>query len=243
MQLEAKDTCFEQLNEKIRSCLPGEIRVTHVCGQRYLGCGLEKGTRLVLEGTPGNALGAYLDGCNIEVWGNAQDAAGDTMNDGAIFIHGSAGDAAGYAMRGGRIYIKGDTGYRAGIHMKEYGEKIPVLIVGGRAGSFLGEYQAGGIIAVLNLSELSEPPVGYFCGTGMHGGKIFLRSRTLPIDLPEQVHSRQASSEDMEQLAPWLLEFCTVFSLDPAQFQAEDFFVLTPNTQNPYKKLYTLNGG
>lgn len=34
-------------------------------------------------------------------------------------------------------------------HMKEYKEKVPVLVIGGRTGSFLGEYQAGGIIVVL----------------------------------------------------------------------------------------------
>jgi len=34
--------------------------------------------------------------------GNAQDATGDTMNDGTIYIHGNSGDVCGYAMRGGK---------------------------------------------------------------------------------------------------------------------------------------------
>jgi glutamate synthase domain-containing protein 3 len=33
--------------------------------------------------------------------------------------------------------------------MKAYEDDLPVLVIGGRAGSFLGEYQAGGIIIVL----------------------------------------------------------------------------------------------
>ena len=58
-------------------------------------------------------------------------------------MHGNVGDACGYAMRGGKIYIKGDCGYRAGIHMKAYQQHFPVMVVGGKAGSFLGEYLAG----------------------------------------------------------------------------------------------------
>lgn len=86
------------------------------------------------------------------------------MNDGAIFVHGSSGDATGYAMRGGKIYVRGNAGYRAGIHMKAYREKQPVLIIGGEAGSFLGEYQAGGIIIVLGLGSGGRAPGGPFCG-------------------------------------------------------------------------------
>ena len=84
---------------------------------------------------------------------------------------GSIGDAAGYAMRGGRIYVRGDAGYRAGIHMKAYQNKIPLLIIGGCAGSFLGEYQAGGIIVVLGLERKGRRIVGNFPCTGMHGGQ------------------------------------------------------------------------
>jgi glutamate synthase domain-containing protein 3 len=44
-------------------------------------------------------LGAYLNGANVTVLQNAQDATGDTMNEGTIIIHGSSGDATGYGMR------------------------------------------------------------------------------------------------------------------------------------------------
>lgn len=58
------------------------------------------------------------------------------MNDGRIVVHGDAGDAVGYAMRGGEIYVEGSAGYRAGIHMKAYQDKKPVIVIGGKAGSF-----------------------------------------------------------------------------------------------------------
>ena len=47
-------------------------------------------------------------------------------------------------MRGGKIYVRDHAGYRAGIHMKEYKKKVPIMIIGGCAGSFLGEYQPEG---------------------------------------------------------------------------------------------------
>jgi len=95
--------------------------------------------------------------------GNAQDATGDTMNDGTIYIHGNSGDVCGYAMRGGKIFIRDNAGYRTGIHMKQYKEKKPVIVIGGTAGSFLGEYLAGGIIIVLGLNSEDTVPVGDFC--------------------------------------------------------------------------------
>lgn len=211
-----------------------------VMGERYIGCGLGEG-HLVLEGTPGNALGAYLDGADITLYGNAQDATGDTMNGGTITIHGNIGDAAGYAMRGGVIYVKGDAGYRAGIHMKAYKEKLPVLVIGGRCGSFLGEYQAGGIIVVLGLGCEGRVPVGNFCGTGMHGGKIFLRTEQLPPDLPKQVEASVASAEEFEEILPYIENYCSKFNTDPEVIKNSTFYVLKANSKNPYKQLYVHN--
>ena len=121
---------------------------------------------ITINGIPGNALGAYLNGATITVNANAQEAVGDTMNAGKIVVHGNIGDAAGYAMRGGKIFVKGNAGYRAGIHMKAYKEKKPVMVIGGTAGSFLGEYQAGGVIVVLGLGAKSTEIVGFFPCTG-----------------------------------------------------------------------------
>ena len=107
-------------------------------------------------------------------------------------------------MRGGAIYVEKDVGYRAGIHMKAYKDKLPVLVIGGRAGSFLGEYQAGGIIIVLGIGYENNAPVGYFCGTGMHGGKIYLRTKNLPKDLPGQIAVKKANTSDMLKINDYI---------------------------------------
>ena len=230
---------LRQLNAAIRDST-GDAAVTGCSGQRFIGAGLERG-KLILSGTPGNALGAYLNGASIEVCGNAQDAVGDTMNAGRIVVRGSIGDAAGYAMRGGELYVQGDAGYRAGIHMKAYGDKLPVMVIGGKAGSFLGEYQAGGVIVVLGLTESARPIVSNFPCTGMHGGKLFLRSDCKRILLPKQVIARPASHKDLDGIWTYLHTFCELFGGDCDELVRQPFTLITPNSSNPYKQLYVTN--
>lgn len=240
-EIRAAEMSFQQLNEQIHTCQDAEITLTDVMGQRYIASGLS-GKRLAIHGIPGNALGAYVDDCRVEVFGNAQDATGDTMNAGEIIIHGSSGDATGYAMRGGMILVEGNVGYRAGIHMKAYKDQVPVLVVGGEAGSFLGEYQAGGYVVVLGLNTTGRAPVGRFCAAGMHGGKIFLRTEAeLPFDLPSQVSAHRADAKELEEIRPFVEKYAHAFGRDAAEILRGTFQVLIPNTANPYKSLYVTN--
>ena len=111
-----------------------------------------------------------------------------------------------------------------------------MLIIGGEAGSFLGEYQAGGIIIVLGLGSGGRAPVGRFVGTGMHGGRMLLRCDALPPDLPAQVAARRAGKDDLAAVEPSLAEYCGVFGLAQEDILRENFFLLEPNTQNPYRQ-------
>lgn len=45
----------------------------------------------------------------------------------------------------------------------------------------------GGIIVVLGLGAKEQKLVGFFPCTGMHGGKLFLRSACTDIKFPDQV--------------------------------------------------------
>ena len=238
MKISAENKNFSELNKAIRN--EKDIEIENCLGQRFLCAGMKDGN-VTLKGIPGNALGAYLTGGKIKVFGNAQDAVGDTMNDGKIIIYGNAGDAVGYAMRGGEIFIKGNAGYRAGIHMKAYEEKQPVIMIGGKAGSFLGEYQAGGLIIVLGLSNGSNPTVGNFPCTGMHGGKMIIRGNIDNIEFPKQTTVKKADKKDMEDILPVLERFCSIFGYDFEEVISEDFYVITPDTKNPYKQLYVAN--
>ena len=239
MLIDASSLSYQTLNETVRSA-GGECRIEGCLGQRFIGAGLSN-CRISIDGIPGNALGAYLNGASIRVDGNAQDAVGDTMNAGTIVVHGNVGDAAGYAMRGGAIYVRGDAGYRAGVHMKAYGDKLPVMVIGGRTGSFLGEYQAGGIIVVLGLHTSRRPIVGNFPCTGMHGGKVFLRSACEDVIFPSQVTARPATPEYLEEIRPELEEFGRLFGENPEELLDAPFTVVTPDSSTPYRQMYVAN--
>ena len=239
MLLDARNMDYTALNEAIRQA-DAEIEIVGCLGQRFIGTG-SRSKNITIHGIPGNALGAYLNGAEITVHGNAQDAVGDTMNAGKIVIHGNIGDAAGYAMRGGEIFVQGNAGYRAGIHMKEYGEKVPVLVIGGCAGSFLGEYQAGGVILVLGLNRGDKRIVHNFPCTGMHGGKLILRGECADIQFPSQVSARTASEEDMTLIRRLIEKYCSLFNADCEEILDAPFTVITPDSANPYKQMYVAN--
>ena len=238
MKLDATDMEYDVLNQTLRASTDTDFEITGLLGQRFIAAGAAD-RHIALHGTPGNALAAYLNGATVEVYGNAQDAVGDTMNEGEVVVHGNIGDAAGYAMRGGSIYVKGNAGYRAGIHMKAYQDKVPHLVIGGVAGSFLGEYQAGGVIVVLGLGS-DRPIVGNFPCTGMHGGKVLLRSDLAGVVLPKGVHAERVDVAGSE-FEPVIRTYCRLFDADADEVLSGTFTLITPDSSNPYKQMYVQN--
>lgn len=216
----------------------GKVRLSGCLGERYIGCGMREGV-LHVEGTPGNALACYLDGGTILVDGNAQDAVADTMNAGLLAVRGSAGDALAYGMRGGCVYILGDAGYRAGVHMKAYEENRSTLVVGGRTGSFLGEYLAGGLIVVLGLGYEGEDVTGFFCGNGMYAGTIYLRTAKAPVNLSDKLVLRHVDEKEREAvLRPVVAPFAATFSLDVEECLSGDFIAIEADKSKTYSQLY-----
>ena len=238
MKFKGKDYAAKEINDAIKA-EGGNATLTEVLGERFIACGLKTGV-VTIEGTPGNALGAYLDGAEIRVHGNGQDAVGDTMNDGKIVVYGSVGDTLGYAMRGGKIFVKDNVGYRAGVHIKEYGDKKPVIVIGGSAGCFLGEYMAGGLILVLNKSNQANP-IGDYTGVGMYGGKILVRAHLLDTLLPKQIKCKRIAQEELAEFTPYIKEYAEAFGAEYSALTSGDFYLLTPDSANPYKRLYTNN--
>jgi glutamate synthase domain-containing protein 3 len=209
-----------------------------VYGQRYIGTDLEGSFDIEVYGTPGNDLGAFMNGPTVTVHGNAQDGCGNTMDKGKIVIHGYAGDIVGYSMRGGRIFIRDNAGYRVGIHMKEYHEKRPVIVVGGTAQDFLGEYMAGGVVAVLGLT-LSEGEKHHarFVGTGMHGGKMYIRGTVSHLAKEVAVVGLEVS--DRTLLHDLIDEYSRYFDVNLQGIRIDEFNKLIPASYRPYGKLYS----
>ncbi len=240
--VDAKGKDTKQLNEILRQLVAQghtHIELKNVFGQRYIGTDLRKPVQIDIYGTPGNDLGSFIEGPRIVVHGNAQDGCGNTMNDGKIVIHGHAGDITGFAMRGGKIFVRDDVGYRVAIHMKEYKGKKPVLVIGGTAQDFLGEYIAGGILIVLGLTlKRDEKHRANFIGTGMHGGVIYLRGNVAPHQLGKEVSILKLTKEDLRELRAYVEEFASHFHFDSEEIMREKFIKLLPLTLRPYGKLY-----
>lgn len=238
-EIDAQGLHYKSLNKRLRSLIrEGEKRilVKNVCGQRYIGDGIGEEVEIIIEGVPGNDLASFMDGPRIIVRGNAQDAVGNTLNKGEVIIYGDAGDIVGYSMRGGRIFIQGNVGYRAGIHMKSYKELFPVVVVGGGARDFLGEYMAGGLLVVLGLNcgEIA----GDFVGTGMHGGAMFLRGEVEPARLGKEVKTGKVAPQDMNLLKRHIGDFCTFFELNLEEILKRPFTKIYANSHRPYGTIY-----
>jgi len=242
LRIDAKKMYYKELNEKIHQAINNGVKkivLDNVNGQRYIGGGVGGDIKIVINGVPGNDLAAFMDGPTIIVNSNAQDGIGDTMNAGKIIVYGDARDIVGHSMRGGKIYIRGNVGYRVGIHMKAYRNLYPVIIIGGKAGDFLGEYMAGGLIIILGLNKQeAEPIVGGYVGTGMHGGMIYIRGRIEDYQLGKEIRLFGPDQEDRDKLNLYLKEYCQDFSLDFKGILKEKFIKLIPYTHRPYGKLY-----
>lgn len=242
VKLDAGGIYYRDLNTILREAVSKgarKIEIHNVYGQRYIGTDLDKPVEIDLFGTPGNDLGAFMNGPRITVHGNAQDGSGNTMNEGEIIVHGHAGDITGLSARGGRIFIREDVGYRAGIHMKEYQEKKPALVIGGTAQDFLGEYMAGGVLILLglNLGE-GEPHKARFIGTGMHGGVIYLRGTVEDYQLGKEVGVTGLEEADYQILRQYVGEFATHFGYETRAVLDHKFIKLFPRWLRPYGRLY-----
>lgn len=246
--IDAGGVHYRRLNELIREAAvagASQIVLQNVCGQRYICGGLVDPTLTVeIYGVAGNDLGVFMDGPTIVCHDDVQDGAANTMNSGLIVVERDAGDVLGYGMRGGRLYVRGRVGYRVGIHMKEFEDKRPAIVIGGRAGRFLGEYMAGGTICVLGLDvPLDEPVVGNYCGTGMHGGAMYIRQPIDEYSVGKEVGFADLSDEDGRWMTELVTDFCRRLSLDSQPLleaiAAGEFVKLYPYSKRPYGNLYS----
>ncbi|MFP4169781.1 MAG: hypothetical protein ACLFUV_01975 [Methanomassiliicoccales archaeon] len=229
------------LNQRIRETLSQGARhivVEGVLGQRYIGStASDPETVIEIRGTPGNNLGAFLNGSTIKVYGNAQDQTGNTMNCGSIIVHGSVGDVTGLAARGGMILIRDDSGYRAGIHMKEFRGSGPSLVIGGRVGDYLGEYMAGGTIMVLGLGIQDRPVIGQHVGAGMHGGRMFVMGPVSPKQLAPGATMGGIGDQDREDIDRMVHEYEAAFDIQVERRWGE-FHKIVPSSSRPFIGYY-----
>jgi glutamate synthase domain-containing protein 3 len=241
VRIDARGMHYTPLNQLVRKAVSDgsdEIILDNIMGQRFIADGLRGKVSLIINGVPGGDLGMFMSGPICTVHGNAEHAPGNTMDDGRIVIHGSAGDAVAHSMRGGQVFVRDDIGYRGGIHMKQFREKCPALVVGGTARAFLGEYMAGGLVIVLGRHG-EEPVPERGTGSGIHGGEIFVRGEVRPECLGVGAMKRTAGKDEIERISPFIREFAKVFDLDPEPLVSPGFTRITPGSKRPFADNYT----
>lgn len=240
--IDATGIYYKELNERVRELADdgtSEIVLDGVNGQRYIGDGLQGEMKIVINGVPGNDLAVFMDGPTIIVNDNAQDGVGNTMNKGKVVVRGNAGDVIGYGMRGGKVFVSGDIGYRVGIHMKSFKGQVPIIVAGGKAGDFFGEYMAGGLLVLLGMGvDEGKPVVGSYVGTGMHGGTIYIRGEFDERQLGSEVRQFELDDEDRQVLSELLEEYAGDTGKDMSGVKVDDFKKLQPFSHRPYGNLY-----
>jgi len=237
----ANNKHYKELNEEIVSAIQNgvvEFTLEDVNGQRFIADCLKGELKIDIYGTPGNDLGMFMEGPTITVFGNAQDGVGNTMSSGKIIIHGDSRDILGHSMRGGTIFVEGDVGYRVGIHMKTYKSSVPVIVAGGHAGDFLGEYMAGGIIIILGMKDDSDI-LGDWVATGQHGGAIYVRGDVDESKLGNGASRFRMTDVDRTVVKKVLKEYCNTFDLNVNELLGVDFTKIAPLSHRPYAALYT----
>ena len=229
-------------NKQIRAAIASgakEIMIDNVLGQRFIGDGIRgDGVTITLNGVPGGDLAMFMSGPTIIVHGNADHAPGNTMDNGKIIIHGSAGDAVAHSMRGGRVYVRDNIGYRGGIHMKQYTDKRPILVVGGAARAFLGEYMAGGLLIVLGLTGTPLLP-NVVSEAGSTGVNIIVRGIVDTNNLGVGAQQMPATEEQKAMIKPIIEDFARTFCIDPAPLLVSGYSRISPASARPFANKYT----
>ncbi|NYT21095.1 MAG: hypothetical protein GKC07_04755 [Methanomicrobiales archaeon] len=241
VRIDARGMHYTPLNRAIREAVASgatEIVLDNVMGQRFIADGLRGDVTITIHGVPGGDLGMFMSGPTCIVHGNCEHAPGNTMDAGQIIIHGSAGDAVAHSMRGGKIFVRDNIGYRGGIHMKQYLEKRPILVIGGSARAFLGEYMAGGLILVLGKED-DRPRIDRGIGSGIHGGMIVIRGGIDEENLGVGAMMSELSPGEMSGIEPFVREFSGNFGLDPDTFLNDRYFRVSPASARPFASKYT----
>jgi len=124
--------------------------------------------------------------------------------------------------------------------MKGYMDKVPIMVIGGKAGNFFGEYMAGGTLILLgmNPNNNDRPVLGDYCATGMHGGVIYIRGKVEEDKLGKEVKHFELDESDKKILKPILNDFCKEMGEQFDIFDFSRYTKIIPVSKRPYGRMY-----
>ncbi|NUM35480.1 MAG: alpha-hydroxy-acid oxidizing protein, partial [Candidatus Brocadiae bacterium] len=158
-----------------------------------------------IYGTPGEYLGAFMQGGTIRVHGNSQNFTAMCTRYAHLHIFGNAGKVCGYASKGGKIFILGDINDRAWTNSVNdtRGQSLQIHILGS-ASKYAGESLMGGDFF---FGGMHFDHTGKLCtqsrpyrGTKMLGGAS--RGRMLFFDPNHRLDPHQYSQAQAKEITP-----------------------------------------
>lgn len=262
---EGRKLYHKELNKEIRKAIRDGynwIVLENVKGQRFIGAGIKEKVTIEVFGDAGLDLGVFSDGVTIIVHGCSEYLLGNTLNSGELIVYGDSWDITGMGARGGKIFVMGNGGSRIGIHMKEFKDKKPIIVYGGKVKQYCGEYMAGGMIIVLGLDfsqaiEDKEKPITREnidsskiknteneiiqsdLAAGIHGGTVYIRGDVPDHNLGVYAVKDEFTNEDKEILTPILERFCELFNVSMDLIWEKEFTKIRPVSSRPFGKVYT----
>jgi hypothetical protein len=190
--------------------------LTRVRGQRLIstavmGRGDTDDVVVDIHGTPGEYLGAFMQGGLVRCHGNAQNFTAMGMHHGRLEVYGNAGKVCGYASKGGEVWILGNVVDRAWTNSVNDPRCQDLAVnIFGTASKYCGESLMGGDFVFAGLAwdgqgrlHLQERP---FRGTKLLGGAS--RGNMLFFDpedrlLPDQHTQGRLREIDAEAWPAW----------------------------------------
>lgn len=124
--------------------------------------------------------------------------------------------------------------------MKAFEKHVPILVCGGKARDFFGEYMAGGMLVLLGMNgrDEAQPIAGSFLGAGMHGGVMYVRGTVEPWQCGAEVGISEAGEEHLSGLRLVIAEYAAAMDMDADEILAAPFTRIAPMSHRPYAKLY-----
>lgn len=169
-------------------------------GEPHVFAGDRDDTKKVLDGLAGNCTGAYsMDGV-YEIFSSAQANAFESSRARGVVVHGNTDMMTPNAFQGEFFYARGCADSRFGQQTRhsQRSKQPPVVIAGERIGTYGFKMIAGGVGAVLGISEIGheeemQPLVGRFLATGMMSGTVYVRG-----NVPREYIGRSPSARGMK---------------------------------------------
>lgn len=208
------------------------------------------GGRIVVHGDAGQIVGLSMRCGRIYVRGSVGYRSGIHMKGyedrvPVIVIGGRAGAFLGEYMAGGRLYVLGlapvpacapgggDGDAVSGAAPLDRAASAPLAAVGAR---LRAPAPADGLAA--RLPARCRSLVGFYTGTGMHGGVIYVRGQVDPHLVGKEVVMGPADEGDLEIIRADLADYAACFGLDAEEILAAGFTRLAPKSHRPYGKNY-----